>query len=105
MTDFKFKLLFYESLMFLAVMLITLFTGISIINAGKAEFLPTTPSLIWFFLAFVIAITIVIVAIKFLKTPLTFGFFFAFLIFVGAQIVFESSLPLLLSIALAIVVV
>jgi presenilin-like A22 family membrane protease len=103
--DFKPKLLAYESLMFLTVQLIALFTGIMML--GK----PTTPppmevssSLIWFFVAFLISFGIILLAIRFLK-KLSFGAFFAFLIFIGAQIVFASFLPLLISIVLAVAIV
>lgn len=103
--DFKPKLLAYESLMFSTVQFIALFTGIMML--GK----PTTPppmevgsSLIWFFVAFLISLGIIFLAIRFLK-KISFGAFFAFLIFVGAQIVFASFLPLLISIVLAAAIV
>ncbi len=103
--DFKPKLLVFESLMFSTVQFIALFTGIMML--GK----PTTPppmevgsSLIWFFVAFLISLGIIFLAIRFLK-KISFGAFFAFLIFVGAQIVFASFLPLLISIVLAVAIV
>jgi len=102
--DFKPNLLAYESLMFLTVQFIALFTGIMMVKAGQAEYLPTAPSLVWFFVAFLISLGIILLAIKFLKKS-SFRAFFAFLIFVGAQIVFGSFLPVLISIVLAAAVV
>ncbi len=110
MIDFKPKLLVSESLMFLTVQFIALFTGIAML--GK----PTTPpplpvaqGLTWFFAAFMISLAIIILAIRFLK-KISFSAFFAFIIFVGAQIVFaaflpESTIGWLASVTLAVAVV
>lgn len=103
--DFKPKLLVYESLMFLAVQFIALFTGILMISKPTTPPpLPVAQSLIWFFVAFLISLGIIMLAIRFLK-KMSFSAFFAFLIFVGAQIVFASFLPLLISIVLAVAIV
>lgn len=113
--DFKPKLLAYEGIMFLSVQLLALITGILIkLNTPEIEPLPPTQAIPWFFAAFGIALLIIVLAIRFLKHR-TFGAFFAFLIFVGTQIVFmsvlsaifspESFIALLLSVVLAAAVV
>ena len=105
MTDFKPKLLAYESLMFLAVQFIALATGMALISK------PSTPppmelveGLKWFFLAFVISMAIILLVIRFLK-KVSFNAFFAFIIIVGAYYVFSAFLPFLLAIILAAVIV
>jgi presenilin-like A22 family membrane protease len=105
MTDFKPNLLVSESVMFLIVQFIALFTGIVMI--GKPTTPPSMPvmqGLTWFFFAFIIALAIILLVIKFLKR-VSFNAFFAFIIFVGAYYVFSAFLPVLLGIVLAAAVV
>jgi presenilin-like A22 family membrane protease len=91
--------------MFLFVQFIALFTSAMRIRK------PTTPpsmeigpSLLWFLIAFLMALGIIILALKFLK-GVSFSMFFAFLIFTGTQIVFASFLPFFLSIVFAAAIV
>ncbi|MEM2874219.1 MAG: presenilin family intramembrane aspartyl protease [Candidatus Nanoarchaeia archaeon] len=106
--DFKPQLLMYESLMFLVVQGIALATGASLVSSGQVIVPPPEGGftrLGQFLIAFLIAFVLIILILKLLKTPLTFNIFFAFLIFVGAQVVFNAFLPLIVSILLAIAVV
>ena len=114
--DFKPMLLTYESLMFLCVQFIALGTGVLLLNTGQAQ-LPPIEGGFWrlaqFLAAFLIALVVIVLLLRYLKTPLSFGLFFAFLIFIGSQTVFAALLSLssnvlndltilILSIALAI---
>jgi len=108
LTKFKPKLLLYESLLFLLVQSLALFAGAKLIKAGQVE-LPTIEGgyfrLVQILIAFVIALVIMIILLKLLKTPLSFGFFFSLIIFIGAQAIFEAFFPLIISIALAVAIV
>jgi|GEM_PF-927694 len=112
MADFKGKLLLYESLMFLAVQLITLFTGFSMVGTLETTIIDGTPAIelvrqppiteplsieplvasVPFLIAFVIAVILIIVLLKFLKLPIVFSGLFAFIMFIGAQAVFSAAL-------------
>ena len=105
MADFRPKLLMVEMGMFLLVQLIALFVGQNMIKRGQVEFLPPPQALTSFFIAFIIALAMILLILKFLTGPWGFGIFFAVMIFIGSQIVFESFLPALIAILLAIVVV
>jgi len=99
--DFKFKLLGIEISMFLAIQAIGLWVGSVLLQAGQIETLPTEQALSSFVIAFAIALVMVVLALKFLASPFSFGIFFAVLIFIGAQIVFAAFLPLIWSIIAA----
>src|SRR3990172_7708576 len=108
MADFKPRIFVYESLMFLAVQFIAIITGAQLVGTGKVTIPPPEGGafrLGQFLIAFIIALVLIVLILRFLKTPLTFGLFFAFLIFIGAQTVFGAFLPLIISIILAIAVV
>src|SRR3989344_6145518 len=105
MADFRPKLLMVEMGMFLLVQLIALFVGQNMIKRGQVEFLPPPQALTSFFIAFIIALAMILLILKFLTGPWGFGIFFAVMIFIGSQIFFESFLPALIAILLAIVVV
>jgi presenilin-like A22 family membrane protease len=114
--DFKPMLLTYESIMFLIVQFIALGTGALLLNTGQAQ-LPPIEGGFWrlaqFLAAFLVALVVIVLLLKYLRTPISFGLFFAFLIFIGSQTVFAALLSvssnvlndisiLILSIALAI---
>ena len=121
MINFRGKLLFYESLMFLAVQFITLFTGFSMIGTLETTIIDGTPAIdlvrqpeimrplsiepiaaaVPFLIAFVIAVILIIVLLKFLKLPIIFSGLFTFIMFIGSQAVFSAVLgdtPLILGI-------
>ena len=105
MADFKFKMLGTELAMFLAVMAIGIWVAKVMMQTGQVETLPTTQALSSFLIAFLIAVALILLAIKFLTGPWSFGMFFSVLIFIGTQIVFAAFLPLIWSIVAAVIVV
>jgi presenilin-like A22 family membrane protease len=102
MADFKLKMLGTELVMFLSIMAIGLWVSrLIMISAGPPVTLQVTEALSSFLIAFVIAIAMILLALRFLRGPVSFGIFFSVLIFIGSQIVFGAFLPLLWSIAAA----
>ena len=103
--DFKPKLLTVELGMFLTIQFIALIVGTSFVKKGLVQQMPTAQALPSFFIEFLIAMGILIAAIYLLKTPKSFAFFFAFMMFIGTEIVFEAFLPSIIAIIIAIAIV
>ncbi|MFH0868771.1 MAG: presenilin family intramembrane aspartyl protease [archaeon] len=103
--DFRYKLLAVESGMFLAIQLLAVFVGAIFVQKGLVQQMPVQQALPSFLIAFAIAMVVMVAVLYFLKTPKTFGIFFAFIIFIGTEIVFEAFVPSLIAAALAIIVV
>jgi presenilin-like A22 family membrane protease len=120
----NYGMLFAELGTFLSVQLLALFVGLKMITtlagtkfagvvAGQhieslkklGLMLPPGQSFLSFIIAFAIATTALILVLKFLKKPIVFKGFFAFLIFFGSEIVFEAFVPTIFAIGLALVVV
>lgn len=106
MSEFRPQLLAAEFSLFLAVQLLGLWVGWTIFTTIPVPKMETAPSIIWFLIIFAIATGLILLALKFFKARLPFGLIFAFLIFVGADIVFSTFIPWrAVSIALAVGVV
>lgn len=103
--DFKPKLLAIELIMFAIVQALALFVGYTFFKKGIIEQMTVTEALPSFFIAFAIAIVMMVAIMYFLKTPKTFAVFFGFMIFIGTNIVFSAFFPDLIAIPLAIAVV
>jgi len=102
MSAFRPKLLAAEFSLFLAVQLLGLWVGLTILKTVPIPKMETGPSIFWFLIAFVIATGLILLALKFLKFRAPFGAVFAFLIFIGSHIVFSTFLPNIIAIVLAI---
>jgi len=98
----KAGLLFNEFILFLIPQILGLFVGWKILQVVPIEKMEVIPSITTFVIAFAIATVMIILAIKYIKHPIAFNFLFSFLIFVGAETVFELFMPLLMAVALAI---
>jgi presenilin-like A22 family membrane protease len=93
--DFKPMLLTYESMMFLCVQFIALATGAILIKLPFESLRAQIPEvagwdwrLAQFLIAFLIALAVIILLLKYLKTPVSFGLFFMFIILMGSWQVF-----------------
>ncbi|MGB9675221.1 MAG: presenilin family intramembrane aspartyl protease [Candidatus Nanoarchaeia archaeon] len=108
LAEFKPKLLIYESLLFLVIQALAILAGHRVVALGEASIPPPEGGIFrlgQILLAFGIAIVIMIIVLKFLKTKFTFNIFFALLIFVGSQAIFGAFLPFIPSIALAVALI
>ncbi len=120
----NYYMLFAELGTFLSVQLLALFVGLRMISvlAGKSfsevasggssealkqlgVTLAPKESFFSFLIAFAIATTILILVLKFIKKPIMFKGFFAFLLFFGSELVFETFMPTIFAIGLALVFV
>lgn len=106
MREFRPQLLATEFSLFLAVQLLGLWIGWKIFHTLEVPKMETSSSIIWFLVIFVIATGSILLALRFLKFKMPFGLLFAFLIFVGANIVFSTFISnTVLAFTLAAVVV
>jgi len=103
--NFRYKLLAVESGMFLIVQFLALIVGIRFVKSGLVQQMPVSEALPTFLIAFAVAMVILVAVLYFLKTPKTFGMFFAFMIFIGTVIVFEAFVSDIIAIPAAIAVV
>lgn len=97
----NYKVLATLLISFLAVQLLGIYTGNSLSQAQVVQQMPAQQSIVWFALAFLIATSLMLLGLKFFKGKMFFGALFAFIIFIGSQVVFETFLPALASIVLA----
>ncbi len=105
MAQLRVNLLFAELSMFLTVQLLALFVGANMIDKGMAEYMPAKTAILTFGIAFLLATGILLLVLRFLKGPMSLGLFFAFVLFVGARLVFDAFVPFLYGVALAIAIV
>lgn len=96
------KIFAFEGMIFLAVQALGLWAGWSLLNQGYASYGATSESIFTFLLAFIFATFVIIVLLKFLKSPVFFKGLMAFLIFVGAQTVFAVLFSELAAVFIAI---
>lgn len=102
MSEFRPQLLAAEFSLFLTVQLLGLWVGWTILQTVPVPKMETGPAIFWFLIIFAIATGVILLALKFFKARLPFSLLFAFLIFIGAHIVFSTFLPNTIAIALAI---
>lgn len=102
----KTKVLATELSIFLLVQLVGLFTASQLIK-NRADTYLNIPeiSMVSFALSFIIAVSLIFLAIKFLKGKFGFKLLFVFLIVVGSKTVFNSIFPDFISNLLALAVV
>lgn len=106
MSELRPQLFAFEFSLFLVVQLLGLWVGMTLLKTVPVPKMETGSSIIWFLIAFAIATGLILLALKFLKFKAPFGAVFAFLIFVGADIVFSAFIPYhLLAISLALLLV
>ena len=99
------QLLATQVSLFLAVQLLGLWVGWTLLKTVPVPKMETGPSILWFLIAFVIVTGSILLALKYFKFKAPFGALFAFLIFVGSHIVFSTFLPNMIAILLAVGVV
>lgn len=97
-TDFRPKLLLSEISMFLTVQLLALFVGWRLIPQVELPVPPETPTelvihIAPILIALLIATVLMFLFLKFLKGPISSKLFFALILFVGINIVFDTFLP------------
>jgi len=106
MSKFKFGLFGFESALFLSVQLLGILVGLKLFEATPVPKMETGASIVWFLVSFVLVTILILLALKYLKFKIPFGIVFAFLIFVGADIVFSAFIKnSLIAVALALLVV
>ncbi|MBD3262792.1 hypothetical protein GF374_00240 [Candidatus Woesearchaeota archaeon] len=93
MNNWRPQLLASQISLFMLVQLLGLWVGLTIIRTVPLPKMEAGPSVIWFLIIFVIATAGILLALKFLKHKTPFGLLFAFLIFVGSDIVFSTFVP------------
>lgn len=106
----RLKLLASELLLFSSVQLLALFVGFKLIKFeiaqfGAVQFQPVGESIISFLVAFAIATALILIFIKFIKLKFAYSALFAFMIFIGAGVVFSVFMPDLLAVGLAVALV
>ncbi len=105
-TEFNLGMFALGSGMFMVAQVIGILVGF--LNLKLPEFAVTAPvseSIFGFLIAFLIATTVLIVLIKFVKGSWLFRIMLAALIFLGSEMVFSTFLPAWLGIALALILV
>ena len=105
MSESRPQLLAAQVTLFLAVQLLGLWVGWTLLKTVPVPKMETGPSLLWFGIAFVVVTAGILLALKYFKFKMPFGAMFAFLIFVGAHIVFSTFLPNIYAIILAVAIV
>ena len=105
MSESRPQLLAAQVTLFLAVQLLGLWVGWTLLKIVPIPKMETGPSLLWFGIAFIIVTGGILLALKYFKFKMPFGAMFAFLIFVGAHIVFSTFLPNIYAIVLAVAIV
>ncbi|MEM4714020.1 MAG: presenilin family intramembrane aspartyl protease [Candidatus Nanoarchaeia archaeon] len=105
MVDFKSKLLAIESVLFLAVQGLALFAANQFL-LRKEIAIPSAEGgffrLLQILIAFIIAMILFILALKFLKGPISFGFFFSLILLIGMHTMLTSILPSIVAMIIAI---
>jgi len=96
-------LLINEFILFFIPQILGLFVGWKIFTTIPIIKMEVIPSITTFMIAFAIATVLIILAIKFIKISVPFNILFSFLVFVGAEIVFELFMPVLMAVACALI--
>lgn len=104
-TDFRPKLLLSEISMFLIIQVLALLVGYRLISTQQVEYLPAGQA-IWTFLgAILVATVLLFLFLKYFKGPTSAKLFFALILFVGVNIVFEAFFPTLIAFILTAFIV
>jgi len=104
-TDFRPKLLLAEISMFLVIQVLALLIGYRLISTQQVEYLPAAQAIWTFLAAMVVATILLIVFLKYFKGPTSSKLFFALILFVGVNIVFEAFFPALIAFILTVFIV
>ncbi len=105
MAELRTNLLFAELSMFFIIQALALYVGAIMIDKGMVEYMPAKSAVVVFFVAFLLATTVLLLVLRFLKGPKSLALFFGFVLFVGIRLVFDAFLPVLYGIVLAVIIV
>ncbi len=98
------KPLFIELFLFAAAQIIGIYTAYNLILL-KPELIPAEISLFNFIIAFLIATSAILLALKFFKGQIGFKLLFIFLIGIGSKTIFQTFTTEIIAISLAIIII
>lgn len=93
-----------ESSIFLSIQALALFVGFKLLEKLKPLAMMETISITEFIVAFLIATSVLLITLKYIKHRMAFKLLFIFLIIIGTKIVFEAIFPSFFAGILAILV-